>query len=97
MSPISQTADNALEAACCYIAEEKRLTDREREILPYLAQGRNRRIIADKLYLSENTIKTYISHIYAKLDVHTQQELIEYVQKTNRASREDEEEEAWLQ
>lgn len=97
VSPISQTADNALEAACCYIAEEKRLTDREREILPYLAQGRNRRIIADKLYLSENTIKTYISHIYAKLEVHTQQELIEYVQKINQASREDEEEEAWLQ
>lgn len=96
VSPIPQVVDNSLEAACRYIAEEKRFTDREREILPYLAQGRNRRIIADKLFLSENTIKTYVSHIYAKLEVHTQQELIEYVQKVSRSSREDEDEEAWL-
>lgn len=95
VSPISQTTDNALEAVCRYIAEEKCFTERESQILPYLAQGRNRRIIADKLYLSENTIKTYVSHIYAKLEVHTQQELIEYVQKVGTASHEDEDE-AWL-
>lgn len=95
VSPIPQAPENALEATCKYIADEKRFTERESEILPYLAQGRNRRIIADKMFLSENTIKTYVSHIYAKLEVHNQQELIEYVQKVSQAANKESDDEVW--
>lgn len=49
-----------------------------------MAQDRSRKVIAEKLVLSENTIKTYISNVYSKLGVHTQQELIDLVQKKSR-------------
>ncbi len=47
------------------------LTEREREVLEHLIDGLTRKRIADKLYLSEHTIKTHVRNIYAKLHVHT--------------------------
>jgi DNA-binding NarL/FixJ family response regulator len=46
------------------------LTKREIEVLQYLAEGFHNREIAKKLFLSEGTVKNYISSIYSKLDVH---------------------------
>lgn len=43
--------------------------------------GRNRKVIAETLVLSENTVKTHISNLYAKAGVHTQQELIDLAQQ----------------
>ena len=45
------------------------LTDREREILGLIAEGRSNQEIADQLYLSLDTVKWYNSHMYQKLDV----------------------------
>jgi DNA-binding NarL/FixJ family response regulator len=45
------------------------LTEREEQILRSLAQGLSNKEIAEKLYLSEGTVKNYISSIYHKLDV----------------------------
>jgi len=47
------------------------LTDREKEILQYLAKGFQYKEIAYKLFLSVETIRTYVRHIYEKLQVHT--------------------------
>lgn len=52
------------------------LTQREREVVSLLAKGRNAQYIQDKLFISKNTVKSHMKHIYAKLDVHTQQELL---------------------
>ncbi len=49
--------------------------------MPLLAQGRNRKVIAETLVLSENTVKTHISNLYAKAGAHTQQELIDLAQQ----------------
>ena len=62
-------------------AAEAHMTNRERDILPLLAQGRNRKVIAETLVLSENTVKTHISNLDAKAGVHTQQELIDLAQQ----------------
>lgn len=43
------------------------LTQRDEEILRLLARGRSNKEIAEQLYLSEGTVKNYISRIYAKL------------------------------
>jgi DNA-binding NarL/FixJ family response regulator/signal transduction histidine kinase len=43
------------------------LTEREREVLDLIAQGRNNRDIARKLVLSDKTIRNHISNIFAKL------------------------------
>ena len=45
------------------------LTDRERDVLSLLARGLNNTDIAKQLYLSEGTVRNYVSRIFAKLDV----------------------------
>lgn len=68
------------EAASALVAERCRLTPRETEILGLLAHGRNAPYIQEKLVLSRNTVKTHVQNIYAKLGVHSQQELIDVVE-----------------
>ncbi|MCY9516227.1 helix-turn-helix transcriptional regulator [Paenibacillus apiarius] len=46
------------------------LTEREREVLHYLAEGMKYREIAARLYLSEGTVRNHVSSLYAKLGVH---------------------------
>ena len=45
------------------------LTDREREVLTLIAQGRSNAEIADRLFLSAKTVRNYISTIFSKLQV----------------------------
>ena len=60
------------------------LTPRENEILDLLAQGYRNRDIAEKLFVSVNTIRTHIYNIYEKLHV---QNRIEALNKTGRNGR----------
>lgn len=46
------------------------LSDRESEVLALIAQGQTNAAIARELYLSVETVKTYVKRLYAKLDVH---------------------------
>ena len=46
---------------------EEPLTERELEILKYIAQGKTNQEIADVLVVSERTIRTHVSHILSKL------------------------------
>lgn len=73
--------DTAFETACATVAEQHRLTARETEVFELLARGRTSPVIQEKLVLSHNTVKTHVRHIYAKLDVHSQQELISMVEE----------------
>ena len=45
------------------------LTKREYEVLILIAEGLNNKDIADKLYISEKTVKNHVSSIFKKLDV----------------------------
>jgi DNA-binding NarL/FixJ family response regulator len=45
------------------------LTERESELLSLLSTGMTNRELGSHLYVSENTIKTQLRHLYAKLDV----------------------------
>lgn len=52
------------------------LTNREGEVLQLLVRGMNRKEISAELCTSQNTVKTHISHIYEKMDVHSVSELL---------------------
>ncbi|MGC4154645.1 MAG: response regulator transcription factor [Propionicimonas sp.] len=45
------------------------LTGRERELVGWLARGLSNRAIAQRMFLSEGSVKTYLSHITTKLGV----------------------------
>ncbi|MDR2107923.1 MAG: helix-turn-helix transcriptional regulator, partial [Coriobacteriales bacterium] len=66
---------------CNNVAHQYKLTPRESEVLVLLAKGRNAGYIASTLVLSNHTVKTHIYHIYQKLDINSQQELIDKVDK----------------
>ena len=57
------------------------LTEREAAVLGLLLAGRSAPYIAEQLCVSQNTVKTHVRHIYAKLDIHTRQELLDLVQE----------------
>jgi DNA-binding NarL/FixJ family response regulator len=48
---------------------EVRLTPREHEILGLIAQGLSNREIGEKLFVSENTVKTHSSRLFEKMQV----------------------------
>ncbi len=52
------------------------LTEREIEILRTMALGLKNKEIADKLYISEKTVKTHINHVFRKLEVDTRAKAI---------------------
>lgn len=59
------------------LAQRAGLSPRETEVFMMLAQGRSRAFISEELVLSEGTVKTHISHIYTKLNVHGRQEMFD--------------------
>ena len=62
--------------------EEDHLTDREIEVLHYLAWGKSNPHIARELNISVNTVKTHISHILEKLNLENRTQAAAYaVQK----------------
>lgn len=69
----------SFEEAVFAIARNARLTPRETEVFGLLARGRSIPYIRDELVISRETAATHAKHIYAKLDVHSRQELIDLV------------------
>lgn len=71
---------SALEYVAGRAAERHRLesllTPREREIVRLVASGMRNRTIAERLFISEGTVKIHIHNIYEKLDISSRGELI---------------------
>jgi DNA-binding NarL/FixJ family response regulator len=55
-----------------------RLTNREREVLSHIAEGRSNKEIACKLNIGVRTVETHRERIMAKLDIHTVAGLTRY-------------------
>ena len=47
------------------------LTEREREILKFLVNGMSYRLIAEKCFVTGDTVRTHVKNIYKKLHVHS--------------------------
>lgn len=57
------------------IAKQYDLTEREVEVLSCIWNGDSNQDIADKLYISINTVKFHVSRLYVKLDVKNRSEV----------------------
>ena len=61
---------------CLVLTKRYLLTTREAEVMELLVRGNTASDIASKLTISENTAKTHVKRLYAKLDVHKRRELL---------------------
>lgn len=52
------------------------LTDQELRVLNFMAEGYSNTQIAETLFISQNTVKTHISRIFAKLDAKRRTEAV---------------------
>ena len=65
------------------------LTDRELEILALIAEGSSNREIGDRLFLSEKTIKNYVTSIFQKLQMNDRTQAAVYAVQHGLISRGD--------
>ena len=65
--------------ACKAVGERAQLSAREQEILQQLASNRLPKDTAEYLHISVSTVRTHTRNIYAKLAVHSREELIALV------------------
>ncbi len=72
---------------CALVAEACGLTPRETEVLEQLAQGRDLAFMEERFTISRNTIKMHTKRVYAKLGVHSKQELIDLVDSVRERER----------
>jgi DNA-binding CsgD family transcriptional regulator len=69
----------SVEEACAQIAREVGLTPRQIEVMAGLVAGRDVVHIAESLGLAQNTVRSYRKALYAALNVHGRQELLDLV------------------
>lgn len=72
---VQKHTEDEIEKVIVSLELAEKLTSREEEVLRLTLSGRKRKDIADALYVSENTIKTHLSHIFAKVGVSSKKEL----------------------
>lgn len=72
-------APSEIDTICNQIIAEFKLSDREGEILKFIARGNTVNSIASKLVISPHTVNTHIRHIYDKVGIHKRGELLEYI------------------
>jgi NarL family two-component system response regulator LiaR len=65
------------------------LTEREKEVLQWVAQGQSNQEIADQLAISEATVRTHVSHILAKLELSSRTQAALYALRKGIASLDD--------
>lgn len=68
-----------LDERCDKLGETYDLTPREIEITKLLCRGRSKTNIAETLFISDNTVRSHARRIYAKLGIHSKQDLYELI------------------
>ncbi|HEU5001618.1 MAG TPA: response regulator transcription factor [Actinomycetota bacterium] len=63
-----------------------RLSPQEERILDLVAEGRTNREIAEKIHLSDKTVKNYVSSILSKLEVQRRSEAASYVARSKAST-----------
>lgn len=72
----SMTGAEKLQTILEKLPENVLLTAKEKEVLEIVLNGKNRKEIAAILHISENTVKTHLTHLYEKFNVSSREQLI---------------------
>ncbi len=72
-----------------------RLSQQERKVLDYLAQGLTNRQIGEAMFLAEKTIKNYVSNLLAKLGMSTRAEAAAFAARREASTQREDPPEAW--
>ena len=59
------------------------LTNREYEVLMLIAEGLNNKDIAERLYISEKSVKNHVSNIFKKLELNDRVQAAIFAYKNN--------------
>ncbi|MEM7574790.1 MAG: response regulator transcription factor [Bacteroidota bacterium] len=59
-----------------HLGGQNPLSEREQQVLQLLCEGESYRGISEQLFVSGNTVRTHIKHIYEKLQVHSRAEAV---------------------
>jgi DNA-binding NarL/FixJ family response regulator len=65
--------------------DRRELSQREREVVSLVASGYRNKEIANKLFISEQTVKTHLSNIFQKLEISDRLELALYAMRNGLA------------
>ncbi len=77
------TPHEAIVARCVALSEQFGLSEREGEVLVLVAEGRSSARIQEDLTIAAGTVNYHMRNIYAKLGVHSRQEVIDLVLGSN--------------
>lgn len=77
----------AFDAAVSELTQRAGLSARESEVLALLAKGLSNDRVAEELFISRNTVRTHAQNLYAKLNVHSRQELMSVVNDCVQAKK----------
>ena len=64
------------------------LTAAEHRVARLAAEGHSNREIAEQLYVTQRTVETHLTHVFAKLDIHARAELAMALTRSDGATRE---------
>lgn len=67
--------------------EMSALSSREKEVLDLMTEGFDFKMIADKIFISYDTVRTHVKHIYRKLHVNSRAEAVIKAQQLKAISR----------
>lgn len=73
--PGASPSERQIEHCCRVLSAEHGLTQREAEVLELLAKGATRPEISERLYISLETSKTHVRHVYQKIGVGSREDV----------------------
>lgn len=72
-----------LEGIVCMPKFNSSLSEAELRVMRLVNDGHDKEYIAERLYLSVNTVKNHIKSVYAKLGIHEKSEFIKYAERNS--------------
>ncbi|MDO4289683.1 MAG: LuxR C-terminal-related transcriptional regulator [Eggerthellaceae bacterium] len=78
---LATTRQNATRNSVEIMGKQFMLSEREVEVLALYAQGFTQKRVAEELFISPGTAHAHIKRIYAKTDMHSRQEILDYIER----------------